>query len=116
MGKFKLYINGDQSTAPNNTGLVKSPVRGQSGNVSIKMVYDDTVKQISLNGNLTSNLNPLNIKDKLPAGVQALFDQRINAKPSQNFAYIGSYDDGITTHDLNDGYTAFGQYSTRSYN
>ena len=110
MGKYKVYISSESIGTPaTDTGLIYAPKRGASGNVSIKKVNDTTIKLISLNSSLTSNLNPKEIKNKLPNYIQqemTYTEQEFNNMQSRIEYITGVGDDN--SFDI--GYTAWGKF------
>lgn len=103
MGKYKVYISSASIGTPaTDTGLIYAPRRGANGNVSIKKSNDTSIKLISSNSSLTSNLNPKEIKNKLPRGVQSwMIDTELELTGMQaRMAYIegaaGNFENGRT--------------------
>lgn len=110
MGKYKVYISSESIGTPaTDTGLIYAPRRGASGNVSIKKVNDTTVKLISLNSSLTSNLNPKEIKNKLPNNIQRkMTDTELELNNMQaRIEYITGVGDD---NSFDRGYTTWGKF------
>jgi hypothetical protein len=106
MGKYKVYISSTSIGTPaTDTGLIYAPKRGTGGNISIKKVNDTTIKLISLNSSLTANLNPKEIKNKLPNDIQKYMSDAENYCMSARLDYITGYGDSFDR-----GYTTWGKF------
>ena len=108
MGKYKVYISSESIGTPaTDTGLIYAPKRGTGGNISIKKVNDTTVKLISLNSSLTSNLNPKDIKNKLPNDIQQYMT---DAENKWGMGGRLDYITGYLSDPFDNGYTRWGEF------
>jgi len=106
MGKYKIYIdNTYPSSTLSETGIVTAPKRNTSGDVKLKKVNASQTRSFYINGSLTRNLNPINIKSKLPAGIQGRMNSIENYIGESRWSYIEG-----GTGNLNNGRTRWGSF------
>lgn len=97
MAKYKMYLNKEHGRAPQSNerdgGWISTPMRGLTGGVYLNKVNGNSETMINLStiGSLTQNLDIKNIDQKLPAGVQSVYNSiKNNSQYSGNnrFSYI----------------------------